>query len=62
MVLVTEVLRLEKFWAYPYNSVRNQAVARTRTKLLVLLDVDFLLRKGAPGGRGLGAPGSVRLV
>lgn len=33
-------------WSYPYNSLRNQAIARTQTKLLVLLDVDFLLRRG----------------
>jgi hypothetical protein len=65
MVLVSEVLRPEAMWSFPYNSLRNQAIARTRTKLLILLDVDFLLRWGpqakqqscwrAGGGRRAGA-------
>ena len=46
MVLVSELLRPQDAWSYPYNALRNQAIARTRTKLLVLLDVDFLLRRG----------------
>lgn len=34
-------------WAYPYNSLRNQAIARARTRLVLLLDVDFLVSMGA---------------
>lgn len=61
MVLVSELMRASHTWSYPYNALRNQAIARTRTKLLVLLDVDFLLRRGcaalcALGGRGEQTP------
>lgn len=33
-------------WSYPYNANRNQAIARAKTRLVLLLDVDFLPSKG----------------
>ena len=62
LVLVSEVLRPEAMWSFPYNSLRNQAIARTRTKLLILLDVDFLLRWGGAGGGWGWAPKSLPAV
>eukprot|EP00890_Picochlorum_soloecismus_P000629 jgi/Picsp_1/1567/NSC_05045-R1_glycosyltransferase-like 1b len=32
-------------WSYPYNANRNQAIARAKTRLVLLLDVDFLPSK-----------------
>lgn len=46
ITLVSELMPAERLWAYPYNSVRKQAIARARTRLIILLDVDFLLTTG----------------
>jgi len=45
IVLLTEPRSEQDAWAYPYNANRNQAIARVKTKLLLLLDVDFLPNK-----------------
>ena len=42
IVLLSELRYEEEAWAYPYNSNRNHAIARARTRLIFLLDVDFL--------------------
>lgn len=46
IVLISEVLRPADAWSYPYNALRNQSIARARTKLVLLLDVDFVVRCG----------------
>ncbi|RMZ54418.1 hypothetical protein APUTEX25_001994 [Auxenochlorella protothecoides] len=47
LVLVGDAVPANESWAYPYNSLRNQAIARARTRLVLLLDVDFLVSTGA---------------
>lgn len=42
LVLMSEAVQPGGGWAYPYNPLRNQAIARARTKLIFMLDVDFI--------------------
>jgi glycosyltransferase-like protein LARGE len=46
LALVTEERLAEEMWAYPYNTMRNQALARAATRLVLLLDADFLVSDG----------------
>ncbi len=36
MVLLSELMVPTAMWAYPYNSLRNQAIARTKTKVSIV--------------------------
>lgn len=42
IVFLVEMRYEDEAWAYPYNSNRNHAIARAQTRLVFLLDVDFL--------------------
>lgn len=46
VALVSELRHPDQLWAYPYNTMRNQAIARARSKLVLLLDADFLPNAG----------------
>jgi len=46
IVLISELRSQKASWAYPYNSNRNQALSRARTRLIFLLDADFLPNTG----------------
>lgn len=46
VVLISELRSKEQAWAYPYNMNRNQAITRARTRLVLLLDADFLPSTG----------------
>ncbi|KAK9823334.1 hypothetical protein WJX72_002012 [[Myrmecia] bisecta] len=46
IVLLSEVIKSQDLWAYPYNALRNQALARAKTEVLLLLDVDFVVSLG----------------
>ncbi|KAK9796664.1 hypothetical protein WJX73_002272 [Symbiochloris irregularis] len=46
MALVSEVVKTHDLWAYPYNALRNQALARAATEVVLLLDADFVVSAG----------------
>ncbi|CAL5227189.1 g10104 [Coccomyxa viridis] len=46
IVLLSEVIKEQDLWAYPYNALRNQALSRADTDVLLLLDADFIASAG----------------
>lgn len=46
IVVISEVIKEHDLWAYPYNALRNQALARATTDVVLALDADFVVSAG----------------
>lgn len=46
MAVLSEVVNRHDLWAYPYNALRNQALSRATTEVVLLLDADFVVSTG----------------
>lgn len=46
IVLLSEFRMADEAWSYPYNTNRNHAMSRAKTRLMLLLDVDFVTNQG----------------
>jgi hypothetical protein len=46
IVVIAEVIKEHDLWAYPYNALRNQALSRATTDVVLSLDADFLVSAG----------------
>ncbi|KAK9825605.1 hypothetical protein WJX74_010038 [Apatococcus lobatus] len=46
MVVLSEVIKSSDTWSYPYNALRNQALARAGSDVILAVDADFLVVPG----------------